>query len=94
MEREKRQTQRTLPAGRNERHKNEAANSNQAQWDFVVQPPPAASGRSNRSGQCQREGSTQSNPSLIPYGNEPEGMGVSQAVGDVGIGLSGMQMLS
>ena len=32
--------------------------------------------------------------SLIPYGNEPEGMGVSQAVGDVGIGLSGMQMLS
>ena len=32
--------------------------------------------------------------SLIPYGNEPEGLGVSQAVGDVGIGLSGRQMLS
>ena len=32
--------------------------------------------------------------SLIPYGNEPEGLGVSQPVGDVGIGLSGAQMLS
>ena len=32
--------------------------------------------------------------SLIPYGNEPEGLGVSQAVGDVGMGLSGRQMLS
>ena len=32
--------------------------------------------------------------SLIPYGNEPEGLGVSQPVGDVGIGLSGTQMLS
>ena len=32
--------------------------------------------------------------SLIPYGNEPEGLGVSWAVGDVGMGLSERQMLS
>ena len=34
------------------------------------------------------------NLSLIPYGNEPEGLGVSWAVGDVGMGLSERQMLS
>ena len=39
-------------------------------------------------------GSVVDKASLIPYGNEPEGLGVSQAVGDVGIGLSGRQMLS
>ena len=42
-------------------------------------------------GEQEEEGS---DPSLIPYGNEPEGLGVSQAVGDVGMGLSGRQMLS
>ena len=32
--------------------------------------------------------------SLIPYGNEPEGLWVSQPVGDVGMGLSGTQILN
>ena len=32
--------------------------------------------------------------SLIPYGNEPEGLWVSQPAGDVGMGLSGTQILN
>ena len=51
-----------------------------------------------RFAQCDRKGigvSVAVTPrSLIPYGNEPEGLGVSWAVGDVGMGLSERQMLS